>query len=79
MKIQACGWFSPDELPEPLHPGMVAMLDAEPLRTLPGLLPTGNSYAIFKIYLPVGAYAERVFLAFWIQAIRLPFSRGVPH
>nr|WP_275992786.1 NUDIX domain-containing protein [Enterobacter asburiae] len=28
---QACGWFSPGELPEPLHLGMVAMLESEPL------------------------------------------------
>jgi ADP-ribose pyrophosphatase YjhB (NUDIX family) len=31
---QAYGWFSPDALPEPLHPGMVAMLEAEPLNEM---------------------------------------------
>ncbi|MEI1501305.1 NUDIX hydrolase, partial [Escherichia coli] len=41
---QACGWFSPDELPEPLHPGMVAMLDAEPLneKDVAGLIADGQ-------------------------------------
>ncbi|ECM4472246.1 NUDIX domain-containing protein, partial [Salmonella enterica subsp. enterica serovar Newport] len=41
---QACGWFSPDELPEPLHPGMVAMLDAEPLneKDVAGLIAGGQ-------------------------------------
>ena len=41
---QACGWFSPDELPEPLHPGMVAMLDAEPLNEMDvaGLIAGGQ-------------------------------------
>lgn len=31
---QAYGWFAPDELPEPLHPGMSAMLGAEPLNEM---------------------------------------------
>lgn len=31
---QAYGWFSPDALPEPLHPGMVATLEAEPLNEM---------------------------------------------
>ncbi|HBZ8830792.1 TPA: NUDIX domain-containing protein [Citrobacter freundii] len=41
---QACGWFSPDELPDPLHPGMVAMLDAEPLNEMDvaGLIADGQ-------------------------------------
>lgn len=41
---QACGWFSTDELPEPLHPGMVAMLDAEPLneKDVAGLIADGQ-------------------------------------
>ncbi|MBU9812373.1 NUDIX domain-containing protein [Rahnella sp. SL6] len=30
----ACGWFSRDALPEPLHPGLAAMLDAEPLNEM---------------------------------------------
>lgn len=41
---QDCGWFSPDELPDPLHPGMVAMLDAEPLNEMDvaGLIADGQ-------------------------------------
>lgn len=41
---QAYGWFSLDELPEPLHPGMVAMLEAEPLNEMDvaGLISGGQ-------------------------------------
>ncbi|MEN4224054.1 NUDIX domain-containing protein [Serratia marcescens] len=41
---QAYGWFSLDELPEPLHPGMVAMLEAEPLNEMDvaGLISGGK-------------------------------------
>ncbi|MDS0829072.1 NUDIX domain-containing protein [Serratia marcescens] len=41
---QAYGWFSLDELPKPLHPGMVAMLEAEPLNEMDvaGLISGGQ-------------------------------------
>ncbi|HAU4291001.1 TPA: NUDIX hydrolase [Serratia marcescens] len=41
---QAYGWFSLDELPEPLHPGMVSMLEAEPLNEMDvaGLISGGQ-------------------------------------
>ena len=41
---QAYGWFSLDDLPEPLHPGMTAMLDAAPLNEMDvaGLISSGQ-------------------------------------
>lgn len=41
---QACGWFSSAELPEPLHPGVLAMLESEPLNEtdVAGLISGGQ-------------------------------------
>jgi ADP-ribose pyrophosphatase YjhB (NUDIX family) len=41
---QAFGWFPRDALPEPLHPGMVAMLESEPLNEtdVAGLISGGQ-------------------------------------
>ncbi|MDK1204189.1 NUDIX hydrolase [Cronobacter turicensis] len=41
---QACGWFSMDALPEPLHEGMTAALDAAPLNEteVAGLISGGQ-------------------------------------
>ena len=81
---QAYGWFSLDELPEPLHPGMVAMLEAEPLNEMDvaGLISGGQltSPQFFRnMYLWALRITGTGVTALQVQAVRLSLTRKLSH
>lgn len=58
---QSCGWFSEDELPEPLHSGLIRTLSSEPLNETDtaGLIVSGE------------LSSPQFFINMWLYAIRV--------